>query len=84
MSNSSDPDQARCSVGPDLGPNCLPLLLIEALVDNESIISRERAQSYDDLRDDFTTKLIHALSHVCFPSFCPVPRRDTATNPPLS
>ena len=23
MSNSLDPDQARCFVGPDLGPNCL-------------------------------------------------------------
>ena len=23
MSNSLDPDQDRCSVGPDLGPNCL-------------------------------------------------------------
>ena len=23
VSNSLDPDQARCSVGPDLGPNCL-------------------------------------------------------------
>ena len=26
MSNSSDPDQARRIVGPDLGPNCLPRL----------------------------------------------------------
>ena len=23
LSNSLDPDQARCFVGPDLGPNCL-------------------------------------------------------------
>ena len=26
MSNSLDPDQARRTVGPDLGPNCLPRL----------------------------------------------------------
>ena len=26
MSNSLDPDQARCFVGPDLGPNCLQRL----------------------------------------------------------
>ena len=26
MSNSLDPDQARHSVGPDLGPNCLQIL----------------------------------------------------------
>ena len=26
MSNSLDPDQARHSVGPDLGPNCLQRL----------------------------------------------------------
>ena len=26
MSNSLDPDQARRLVGPDLGPNCLPML----------------------------------------------------------
>ena len=26
MSNSLDPDQARCSVGPDLDPNCLQML----------------------------------------------------------
>ena len=26
MSNSSDPDQARRFVGPDLGPNCLQKL----------------------------------------------------------
>ena len=26
MSNSLDPDQDRCSVGPDLGPNCLERL----------------------------------------------------------
>ena len=26
MSNSLDPDQARRFVGPDLGPNCLPML----------------------------------------------------------
>ena len=26
VSNSFDPDQARCSVGPDLGPDCLQRL----------------------------------------------------------
>ena len=26
MSNNLDPDQARCFVGPDLGPNCLQML----------------------------------------------------------
>ena len=26
MSNNLDPDQDRCSVGPDLGPNCLQKL----------------------------------------------------------
>ena len=26
MSNSLDPDQTRCFVGPDLGPNCLQRL----------------------------------------------------------
>ena len=26
MSDSLDPDQDRCSVGPDLGPNCLQKL----------------------------------------------------------
>ena len=26
VSNSSDPDQVRCSVGPDLGPKCLQKL----------------------------------------------------------
>ena len=26
MSNSLDPDQAQCFVGPDLGPNCLQRL----------------------------------------------------------
>ena len=26
MSNSLDPDQGRCFVGPDLGPNCLPII----------------------------------------------------------
>ena len=26
VSNSFDPDQARCFVGPDLGPNCLQSL----------------------------------------------------------
>ena len=29
MSNSLDPDQARHSVGPDLGPNCLQRLLAD-------------------------------------------------------
>ena len=29
MSNSLDPDQALCFVGPDLGPNCLPRLSAE-------------------------------------------------------
>ena len=29
MSNSLDPDQARRFVGPDLGPNCLPRLLVD-------------------------------------------------------
>ena len=28
MSNSSDPDQARHFVGPDLGPNCLQRLSV--------------------------------------------------------
>ena len=27
MSNSLDPDQALCFVRPDLGPNCLQMLL---------------------------------------------------------
>ena len=35
MSNSLDPDQARRSVGPDLGPDCLPRLSAEILVDKE-------------------------------------------------
>ena len=50
-----------------------------ALVDIESIIRRERAQRDDDLRDDFTKKLNHALSHVCFlvSAYCLV---DTATS----
>ena len=26
MSNTLDPDQVRCFVGPDLGPNCLQRL----------------------------------------------------------
>ena len=26
VSNSFDPDQARCFFGPDLGPNCLEML----------------------------------------------------------
>ena len=26
VSNGSDSDQNRCSVGPDLGPNCLQML----------------------------------------------------------
>ena len=26
MSNGLDPDQDRCSVGPDLGPSCLQML----------------------------------------------------------
>ena len=29
MSNSFDPDQARHYVGPDLGPNCLRMLLTD-------------------------------------------------------
>ena len=29
MSNSSDPDQAQCSVGPDQAPNCLPKLSVD-------------------------------------------------------
>ena len=29
VSNSLDPDQARCFVGPDLGPNCLQRLSAE-------------------------------------------------------
>ena len=29
MSNSSGPDQDRCFVGPDLGPNCLQRLTTE-------------------------------------------------------
>ena len=29
MSNSLDPDQAGCFVGPDLGPNCLQRLSAE-------------------------------------------------------
>ena len=29
MSNSLDPDQAGCFVGPDLGPNCLQRLSID-------------------------------------------------------
>ena len=29
-SNSLDPDQARRIVGPDLGPNCLPSLSVDA------------------------------------------------------
>ena len=39
VSNSLDQDQARCSVGPDLGPNCLQRLSADdtsfQLVNNE-------------------------------------------------
>ena len=35
--------------------------------DIESIVSRESAQSDDELRDDFIAKLNHALSHVFSP-----------------
>ena len=29
VSNTLDPDQDRHSVGPDLGPNCLPILSLD-------------------------------------------------------
>ena len=45
MSNSLDPDQARQIVGPDLGPNCLPML-------SEDDTGRQRVRkSHLDNRD---------------------------------
>ena len=38
MSNSLDPDQARHSVRPDLGPNCLQRLSADDSVGNELIL----------------------------------------------
>ena len=35
MLNILDPDQARCYVVPDLGPNCLQKLSVDELGDNE-------------------------------------------------
>ena len=61
VSNSLDPDQALIWV------ILLTIVNNKGITDNESIISRERAQHDDDLRDDFTTKLNHALIHVCSP-----------------
>ena len=29
VSNSLDPEQARCFVGPDLGPNCMQILAVD-------------------------------------------------------
>ena len=37
MSNCSDPDKDRHSVGPDLGPNCLQMLS----VDNKTPLARK-------------------------------------------
>ena len=43
MSNRLDPDQARCFVGPDLGPNCMQKLLADdAIVGKELKGSHER------------------------------------------
>ena len=39
MSNSSDQYQDRCSVGPDMGPNCLPRLS----TDEKVATSKQRA-----------------------------------------
>ena len=51
MSNSSDPDQARGFVGPDLGPNCLPKLSADGTVRqrvNAHILSIFRMDSDSD------------------------------------
>ena len=38
VSNSSDPDQDRRSVGPDLGPNCLQRLSANVTASKERVI----------------------------------------------
>ena len=52
MSNSLDPDQARCFVGPDLGPNCLQRLSAD---DKSPLAGKE-------LRHDFVEKEERCLS----------------------
>ena len=46
MSNGLDPDQARRSVGPDLGPNCLQRLLADKNIINYQI--RRRIRTYGE------------------------------------
>ena len=38
MTNCSDPDQDLCSVGPDLGPNCLQRLSTESPLARKELI----------------------------------------------
>ena len=54
MSNSLDPDQAHCFVGPDLGPNCLQKLSVDDTSRQNSLVaSNEKSLSADNLCKQF-------------------------------
>ena len=44
MSNSLDPDDDQCSIGPDLGPNCL-----QRLSADDNIRQEFRASAYESI-----------------------------------
>ena len=57
MSNSLDPDQDRCSVGPDLVANCLQRISADDAVSRERVL-KSRNSNNVPVRKNYLKKLI--------------------------